>query len=125
MVSNDFMLHSPPEHGLGDPVDVHGYKWERKEVISPIGGPVRRRHWCVTVPGGRDIREESDFSESRPILEYFLAMFPFGHLSTIVTLTNENLVSRKLAATSPKEILNFFGVMILTIRFTFPERESI
>jgi hypothetical protein len=124
-VSNETTPHSLTDGGSNDVVHVHGYTWEREQILSPVGGPVRRRQWCLTVPGGRDILEGSDFSESRPILEYFLASFPIRHLSTIVTLTNENLISRKFTLTSPKEILKFFGVMLLMTRFTFPSRESL
>jgi hypothetical protein len=124
-VSTLVMTPPPIVHRSNEPLDVHGYTWHREKIISPIGGPVHRREWCVNVPGGRDILPHSDFSKSRPTLEYFLALFPLGHLSTIVAITNENLISRKLAPTTPKKILKFFGVMLLSTRFEFSSRESL
>jgi hypothetical protein len=42
-VSTLVMPPPPIVHRSNEPLDVHGYTWHREEIISPIGGPVRRR----------------------------------------------------------------------------------
>jgi hypothetical protein len=109
----------------GSALDVHGYHWKREDVQAPIGGPLRRRQWMLTVPGGRDITQNGDFLNERPIIEYFLALLPIAHLNVMVELTNENLLKAKQRLTRPSEILRFFGLMILMTRFKFGKRESL
>jgi hypothetical protein len=59
-------------------------------------------------------------SLDRPWNKYILALFPLDHLSTIVALTNKNLISRKLGPTNPKgDTEGFFGGLLLTTRFEF------
>jgi hypothetical protein len=42
-VSTLVMPPPPIVYRSNEPLDVHGYKWHREEIISPIGGPLRRR----------------------------------------------------------------------------------
>jgi Transposase IS4 len=106
-------------------VSIHGYEWHRAEVLAPIGGPIRRRSWVLSVPGGRFISERSDFISARPLLEYFLAVLPLKHIWKIVDMTNENLKKNNQQVTTPSEILKIFGVMVLMTRFEFSKRDSL
>jgi hypothetical protein len=104
-------------------VHIHGYQWHREDVLTPIGGPVRKSSWVLTVPGGRHISVGSDYSSPRSLLEYFLSVLPVKNMRKIVELTNENLQKSSQRPTRPSEILKVFGTMVLMTRFQFGKRD--
>jgi hypothetical protein len=106
---------------------VHQTKWwEDPEACQmSIGGSVPYREWSIRTVVGYSLGPGSDARKSFSRLDYFLLMFPPEQLSTIVTLTSENLLSKSKVATTPGEVLKFFGVLILVTRFEFSARASL
>ena len=58
-------------------------------------------------------------------LECFTSMFPIKHLEVIKHLTNVKLEEHSIRLVTFKEILKFFGVLILLTRFTVPSRRDL
>lgn len=56
---------------------------------------------------------------------FFLTMFPWKALTTIVNETNKQLLSQNHKETTTGEILKFFGVWILMTRFEFTDRRGL
>ena len=57
--------------------------------------------------------------------DYFLAAFPFSQLRRLVSLTDENLLTKQKPLTSLSEIMKFIGIIILVTRFEFGERADL
>ena len=118
----------PPGDGrevkLSDAI-AHGVHWNEMQVGDCLNGPVRKRQWKVYGPGKVDCIVEGQEYRERPLLDYFLWMFPLEHLNVITTLTSINLERRGRKGTTPGEILKFFGVLVLLTRFEFSRRRDL
>jgi hypothetical protein len=90
-----------------------------------MGGNVAFREWSIRTVIGDSLGPGGDVGKSFSRLDYFLLMFPPEQLAMIVALTSENLLLKTKAATTPGEVLKFFGVLILVTRFEFTSRASL
>jgi hypothetical protein len=106
---------------------AHETAWyeDPEACLMSMNGNVAFREWTIRTVIGHSLGPGSDSRKSMSRLEYFLLMFPPDQLSTMVTLTSENLLSKTKAATTPGEVLKFFGVLILVTRFEFSARASL
>jgi len=93
-----------------------------RDALQPIGGPVPSRTWSVRTLGGELIVEGGDsvgFGRGCTPEDYFLALFPQTQLSLVSILTSAKPSARRLAPTTPGQVLKFFGVLLLATRFEF------
>jgi hypothetical protein len=115
----------PPAH---QPTTIaHQTAWyeDLQACQMSMGGNVAFRDWSIRTVVGHSLGPGSDPGNTFSRLDYFLLMFPPDQLLTIVTLTSENLLLKTKAATTPGEVLKFFGVLILVTRFEFSARASL
>ena len=110
-------------------INVHGTIWTTEDnhtesVQSPINGAVIHRKWRQRLVTGAILEEGSDTSGYFSRLDYFLCMFPMKHLHQMVVRTNTVLHQRKKALTTDREVLKFFGVIILATKYEFESRAS-
>jgi Transposase IS4 len=117
-----------PATGQMTIASAHGINWVRASIDDPpLNGLVPIRMWSihnsvgeVFTPGGCNMIVR-DFSA----LDFFLLMFPPKQLSDMVCLTNVQLLKSSLKQTTASELLKFFGVIILTTKFEFTNRQSL
>jgi len=110
------------------PTLAHVFEWRDQQVLHPIGGPLSRKPWSVRALGGDIISEGGHavgFGRTRTLPDYFFTVFPQDQLTRVTELTSTKLESRRLLPTSPGEILNFFGILILATRFQFGSRADL
>jgi hypothetical protein len=101
---------SPPDHSnrLTPTAVFHGQEWSDEEVTVPMGGPVLCLPWSVRCLQGYIITESTGF----PLYDTFLAALPYAHFGEIA-----QFLLRKRAFISVGELLKFFGVLVLLMRF--------
>ena len=104
----------------------HGVKWFATNGREPINGPVPLKNWFIRTPIGETLGPAShEAAALKSRLEMWLLSFPTNHLPKVIQLTSRKLVSIGKRGTNRKEILNFFGVLILITRFEFTSRASL
>ena len=74
---------------------------------------------------GEDVYPTSPASLRMSRLDFFLLMFPENQLDEMVTLTNRELKKRGAPDLTNSELLNFFGLLILSTRFEFGSRSEL
>lgn len=96
--------------------DFQGVVWVDQEVQQPVGGPTHEQQWAMSDPAGELVRPGCDcygLGADRSPYDYFMTMFPQGHLKKMARLTSYLLSQRGKQKTSVGELLRFFGVLVL------------
>ena len=104
---------------------AHDHKWygPGEQVIKLRTVP--RIQWKVKNLFGEDVYPSSPASLAMSRLDFFLLMFPDDQLTTMLDLTNRELRKKNIADLTIKELLMFFGLLILSTRFEFGSRAEL
>eukprot|EP00171_Calliarthron_tuberculosum_P023220 IDg23220t1 len=108
--------------------DCHGVLWVKQEVQQPVGGPAHEQRWAMVNPAGELVQPGCDCygpGMDRSPYDYFMTMFPQGHLKKMARLTSALLRRRGKPGTSVGELLRFFGVLVLATRYEFGHRSDL
>ena len=129
------VLGEPTAAGVANiAANCHGFEWVENDAdtLLDINGSVPHRSWAVkTVVGGETIGLNGDpqFLHSR--LEYFLMSFPPSQLMLVQQLMNQQIETiAAMQQTQHKsmtigELLQFFGILVLSTKFEFGSRASL
>ena len=106
---------------------VHEQEWfvDDQAMKLPVNGNYHSRNWALKTRMGYMLRQGGDHQNSYSCLEYFLMMFPPEQLQLILQLTNNELSMVIKNYTMAREIVKFFGAMLLVTQFEFGSWASI
>jgi Transposase IS4 len=105
----------------------NGHNWYHEPILinNEVGGPWPYRQWGVRLPTGDVLNAGGNWDLRYSRLDIFLLMFPPAQLDLCVTCTNEQLILKNKKQTTKKELLKFFGIIILASRYEFTTRASL
>ena len=100
---------------------VHDQEWFVDDPAGklPVNGNYHFCNWAIKTRMGYILGQGGDHQNSNSHLEYFLMLFPPEQLQLILQLTNNELAMARKNHTTTREIVKFFGVMLLVSRFEF------
>ena len=117
---------SPGEavHQVGPVTNCDGNDWVKSDVKLALNGFVKSRRWKVIGPVDGIITAGHGPFSLTPY-DFFTWMFPLDHLGLIVNHTNKKLNNRGLPVTSRREVLRYFGILVLMTRCQFGNRRDL
>ena len=117
-----------PPIGPAPIVVVHEQEWFINDLLikTPQNQrPNYYRSWGMRDTIGFIHRPGNDRGRQISRLEYFMMSFPPAQLDTMLRLTNLALIAGSKKVTTKRELLKYFGVMILCTRYEFTSRASL
>lgn len=93
-------------------------------MCYPIGEAVPEKFWSVRMPEDRVFSEGVGVLECSPI-GLFLDIFPMRYLPVIVRITTDILHVMENTVSSTSEVLKFFRVLVLMIKFDFARKTEL
>lgn len=101
----------------------HGVDWMEGEMDFPINGPFIHQTWKLTDQcTGAEHTPGCDPKGKLKAIDFFLTVFPREQLQLMEQETNMALVFDGHPKITGRELLKFFGVLMLIARFEHSER---
>ena len=109
---------------------AHEKNWYSNDILltsaeTELNGPVRHIRWHVKTPVGERIHYGDNAAGQHSRLDIFLMMFPPAQLTVMLQQTNQQLRLANNPEINKRELLKFFGVLLLITKYEFAGRSSL